>query len=301
MRVLVTGATGYIGGRLVPKLLDAGHDVRVLVRDRAKLGDRPWSHQVEVVEADLLAPASLPEALEGIEAAYYLVHAMGAGKGFEAADRAAARAFVEAGQELGLCVYLGGLKPRGASASHHLASRAEVGEILRAGLPTTEFRAGPIIGAGSASYEMLAHLTDRLPVMVAPRWIDNRIQPIAIDDVLSYLVAALDQGPQGVVEIGAADVSTFREMMQTYADVRGLKRLIFKVPVLTPHLAGLWVQLVTPIPNRIAVPLIEGIIQDLVADTSLARKRFPGVEPMAYREAVELALADGQASGPVSS
>lgn len=290
MRTLVTGATGYVGSQLVPRLLEAGHHVDVLARAPGKLAPQPWAHEVGIHQGDLTDRASLEGAFDDVDLVYYLVHSMGSGHGFQAVDRLAASNVVEAAEGIDHLVYLGGLLPR-EHASEHLASRAEVGAILRGGLPTTEFRAGPIIGAGSGSFEMVRHLTDRLPVMVAPRWIDNQVQPIAIQDVLSYLVAAPEVGPLDVVEIGGPDRPTFRQMMEIYARVRGLNRLIVKVPVLTPHLASLWVGLVTPIPNSLATPLIEGIVEPVLADTTLARKAFPEIEPVGYRAAVEAALA----------
>jgi uncharacterized protein YbjT (DUF2867 family) len=289
MKVLVTGATGYVGGRLVPRLLERGHEVRVLVRDAGRIAGRGWASKVEVAEADLLKSPTLSPALEGVEAAFYLVHSMSAGRDFGAMDARAARTFAAAAAGVRLAVYLGGLMPKGGQASVHLASRAEVGEILRDGLPATELRAGPIIGAGSASFEMVRYLTERLPVMVAPRWVGNAVQPIAVCDVLDYLLAALDREPLGVVEVGA-DPLSFKRMMEVYAEVRGLRRVIVRVPVLAPGLAARWVGLVTPIPNRLAVPIIEGVIHPLLADTARAESLFPAVRPLPYRRAVEQAL-----------
>ncbi len=219
--------------------------------------------------------------------AYYLIHGMADGEGFEAVDAEAAAIF---GQciEADHIVYLGGLQPPD-KASAHLRSRAAVGRILAAAHPTTEFRAGPVIGSGSASFEMCRYLTERLPVMVTPRWVGNKISPIAIRDVLAYLVAAIDAGPQGIVDI-AGDTLAFRDMMHQYAEVRGLpKRRIFPTPVLAPTLAGRWVQFITPVSNKVALPIIEGIKTDLVADTEKARRTY-AVEPMPYTEAVRLAL-----------
>jgi uncharacterized protein YbjT (DUF2867 family) len=294
MRVLVTGATGYIGGRLVPRLLERGHAVRVLVRDRERVVGRPWAEQVEVVEGDLLRPETLAGVGAGIDAAYYLVHSLSQSKDYAALDRKAAVNAVEALRGVGKVVYLGGLLPPGGRASPHLASRAEVGEILRAGLPVTEFRAGPVIGSGSASFEMVRYLTERLPVMVAPRWIENAVQPIAVRDILAYLLEALEHPALGVVDVGARPL-TFRAMMLGYAAARGLKRRIFAVPVLAPWLAAQWVGLVTPISNRLAVPLIQGILYSVVGDTTRARALFPHIEPLDYREAVDKALEKIQA------
>ncbi len=290
MRVLVTGATGYIGGRLVPLLLDAGHQVRALLRDPGRIRGRAWADRVEVATGDVADPATLAAACAGVDAAYYLVHQMYAGHDFAARDRAAASHFVAAGAHLRRVVYLGGLVPAGVRSSEHLASRAEVGSILRAGLPTVELRAGPVIGSGSASFEMVRYLTERLPAMIAPRWIDNQVQPIAVRDALAYLLLALERGEPGVYPIGGEPL-TFRAMMLGFARVRGLKRVIVPVPVLAPRLAALWVGLVTPIPNRLAVPLIEGIVHPVVEDTTVTRAAFPEVEPMPYEQAVALALA----------
>ena len=289
MKVLVTGATGYIGGRLVPRLLETGHDVRVMVRDPARIAGRPWASSVEVARGDVEDPASLRAALAGVDAAYYLIHLMDAGGDFAERDRRAAENFVAAGRHVRHVIYLGGLLPNAKKVSKHLASRAEVGEILRAGLPTTEFRAGPVVGSGSASFEMVRYLTERLPAMIAPRWILNEVQPIAVRDILGYLSLALEREPAGIYNVGAAPL-TFKGMMQEFARVRGLRRLIVPVPVLAPRLAALWVGLVTPIPNRLAVPLVEGVVHPVVADTARAQTDFPDIRPLAYREAVERAL-----------
>jgi uncharacterized protein YbjT (DUF2867 family) len=294
MRILVTGATGYIGGRVVEELLDLGHNVRVLVRDRERALARPWSERVEIAEGDLMRAESLREPLEGMDVAYYLVHSMYAGADFKTLDRRAAENFVEAAGHLSQVIYLGGILPQAStrrSPSGHLMSRAEVGEILREGLPTTELRAGPIIGSGSASFEMVRYLTERLPAMVAPRWIMNEVQPIGVRDILQYLLAALGRPDTlGVIDVGAEPV-TFKQMMVTYAEVRGLPRIILPVPVLAPRLAARWVGFVTPIPNSLAVPLVEGVVQPVVGDTSRAAALFPQIQPLPYRTAVELALA----------
>lgn len=289
MRVLVTGATGYVGGRLVSRLLDSGHELRVLVRDARRVQSRSWRPRVKIFEGGLEDNQVLSRALDGVDAAYYLVHSMTGSGDFVRRDRELAQGFVQAAAAVPHVVYLGGLVPDGGSVSRHLASRREVGEILRDGLSVTEFRAGPVIGSGSASFEMVRYLTERLPAMIAPRWISNRVRPIATRDVLEYLLAALDRGPSGVVDIGT-DPLTFKEMMQGFAEIRGLRRVIVPVPVLAPRLAALWVGLVTPIPNSLAVPLVEGIVHPVVGDTSRARSLFPEILPTSYARAVARAL-----------
>jgi len=295
MKILVTGATGYIGGRLVPRLLDRGYDVRVMVRDPARIAGKAWVEQVEVVRGDIEDPASLDPVVEDTDVAYYLIHLMDSGKGFAHRDRRAAESFVRAASKLKRVIYLGGLLPEADDVSDHLSSRAEVGQILRDGLPTVEFRAGPVIGSGSASFEMVRYLTERLPAMVAPKWILNDVQPIAVRDILEYLLLALDRGSPGIYNVGAKAMS-FKAMMEVFADVRGLRRVIVPVPVLAPRLAALWVGLVTPIPNRLAVPLIEGVVHPVVADSSRAREDFPEIAPLPYRRAVERALEKTEAN-----
>ncbi|MFI9640923.1 SDR family oxidoreductase [Micromonospora sp. NPDC051925] len=272
MRCLVTGATGYIGGRLAPRLLAEGHQVRCLARRAGRLRDVPWAAQAEVAEGDLRKPETLPAAFEGVDVAYYLVHSLGQAD-FEAADREAATHFAEAAAAAGVrrIAYLGGPEPTadGEVPSPHLRSRAEVARILLAGeVPTVVLRAAVIIGSGSASFEMLRYLTERLPAMVTPRWVRNRIQPIAVRDVLRYLVGCATLPPEvdRAFDIGGPDVLTFREMMQRYAQVAGLRRRII-VPVrpLTPSLSSHWVGLITPVPNAIARPLVESLVHEAVA------------------------------------
>ncbi|MEU4595896.1 SDR family oxidoreductase [Nocardia sp. NPDC023988] len=269
MRCVIFGVTGYIGGRLVPELLQAGHDVRVVARTPAKLAEVPWLDRVEVVEGDVTDSDQVRAAVAGREVVYYLVHSL-TRRDFADIDREAAQIVGAAAlsARVGRIVYLGGIVPPHTELSRHLASRAEVGEILRAsGVPTVELRAAVIIGSGSASFEMLRYLSERLPAMVTPRWVHNRIQPIAVRDVLYYLVhaAELPAEVNRAFDIGGPDVMTYLTMMREYAVVAGLnRRVVLPVPVLTPWLSAQWVNLVTPVPRALAVPLIESLVHEVV-------------------------------------
>ncbi|MFD3695418.1 SDR family oxidoreductase [Streptomyces sp. NPDC058646] len=301
LNCLVTGATGYIGGRLVPELLDAGHRVRCLARSPQKLRDHAWAGRAEVVRGDVTDPRSVADALQGIDVAYYLVHALSSGPGFEERDRTAARVFAEQAHAAGVgrIVYLGGLTPEGIphrELSPHLRSRAEVGEILlAAAVPAAVLRAAVIIGSGSASFEMLRYLTERLPVMVTPSWVSTRCQPVAVRDVLRYLVGCAGLPPEvnRTFDIGGPDVLTYEEMMRRYAVVAGLPhRLILRVPMLTPRLSSHWIGLVTPVPRALARPLAESLRHEVVcAENDIARYvTGPPGTPIGFDQALDLAL-----------
>jgi uncharacterized protein YbjT (DUF2867 family) len=281
-----------VGGRLVPRLVEAGHDVVCLARTPDKLSDRPWRRQVEVRRCNVLDDNEVEEALSGCDVAYYLIHSMDDHADFADTDRTAAENFAQAAahNSLARIVYLGGLA-HGAELSDHLSSRLEVGRTLTAGpTPVTELRAGIVIGSGSMSFEMLRYLTEVLPVMVTPRWVDTLTQPIAIRDVLAYLTAVLDDTEgDHVYEVGGPDVVSYRDMMHTYATVAGLrKRLILPVPLLTPRLSSLWIGLVTPLPVSVARPLVDSLKNEVIVHDRSA-DRF-GVEPMNLEAAFERAL-----------
>lgn len=298
VRCLVTGATGYIGARLIPRLLDEGHRVRALARNPAKLDDVPWRDRAEVVRGDLGDVDSLSTAFDGIDVVYYLVHSMGAVKDFAGEEARAVDNVVTAARQAGVrrVVYLSGLHPDGGKLSTHLESRAAVGAaLIDSGIEAVVLQAGVVIGAGSASFELIRHLTDRLPVMTTPKWVHNRIQPIAARDVLHYLCAAATAPvPESRGwDIGGPDVLEYGDMMRVYAQVAGLgRRYLVVLPFLTPAIASLWVGTVTPIPSGLARPLIESLECDAVmrnADIDSIIDRPPGGLTR-YRRAVELAL-----------
>jgi uncharacterized protein YbjT (DUF2867 family) len=296
MRIVVIGASGYVGGRLVADLVAGGHQVVCLARTPDKLDGLPWRADVEVERGDVLDAASLAAPFAGADAVYHLVHAMGDAKDFAAADRQAAANVRDAAAEAGVgrIIYLGGLGPS-EGLSSHLASRHEVGEVLAAGpVPVTELRAAIIIGSGSASFEMLRSLVEVLPVMVVPRWVTRtRCQPIAIRDVLHYLVGVLDEPATAgrVLDIGGPEILTYEQMMQVYASVAGLtRRLIMPVPVLTPRLSSHWINLVTPLPIGLAKPLVDSLTTDVVVRPDHDITRWLPHQPAPLAESIARAL-----------
>jgi uncharacterized protein YbjT (DUF2867 family) len=301
--ILVTGATGYIGGRLAPRLVAQGYTVRALARDPRRLGTLAAAG-VACVAGDALKPESLGPALAGVDVAYYLIHSMEAGPDFATRDREAAANFAAACATAGVqrIIYFGGLGRAGPSLSKHLASRHEVGDVLRAGpVPVTELRAAIIVGAGSASFEIIRDLARRLPVMVCPRWVRSRCEPIALDQVLAYLIGALRE-PRTigeVLEIGSGEVLTYEAMLRQCALALGKRIRILVVPVLTPRLSAYWLNLVTSVPMHIAHPLVEGLRNDVVTTDQRIREWVP-VAPLTFRAAVARALAEEHA-GPLAT
>jgi len=297
--ILVTGATGYVGGRLIPALLEAGYRVRAMGRNLAKVACRPWARhdRVELVQGDVLDLESLKTAASGCWAAYYLVHSMIAQKKkFVEADRRAAHNMVEAAAAARLerMLYLGGLaEARRGSLSKHLQSRIEVADILQSGpVPTTDLRAPMILGSGSASFEILRYLVERLPIMITPRWVLSLNQPIAIRNVITYLVGCLehDQTIGQNYDIGGPDILTYRDLLDVYTEEAHLhRRLIIPVPVLTPTLSALWIHLISPVPTSIALPLTEGLTSDAVCTENRIQSIIPQ-KLLPCREAIRLAL-----------
>lgn len=293
--VLLTGASGYVGGRLIPLLERQPVVLRCLARTPDKL--RPLVKETtQVVRGDVLDPPSLDEALHGVHTAYYLVHLMSDSKDFEKEDQQAATNFAQAAKKAGVrrIIYLGGLgDDADPKLSPHLRSRHEVGKILRAsGVETIEFRAGMVVGAGSLSFQLMKSLTDRLPVMICPRWLATATQPIAVDDVLAYLLAAreLPAGEGRIFEIGGTEVVTYADLIREYARQKGLRRWLIFVPVLTPYLSGLWLALVTPATYKVGRHLIEGLKNPTVVQDKMAPEVF-SVRPMGVKEAIQRASA----------
>jgi uncharacterized protein YbjT (DUF2867 family) len=297
--VLLTGASGYVGGRLIPLLERSGVGLRCLARNPENM--RPRVHPgTEIVQGDVLDPTSLGRALQGVHTAYYLVHLMSGSKDFAKEDRQAATNFAQAARQAGVCriIYLGGLgNDTDPNLSPHLRSRHEVGTIMRdSGVKTVEFRASLVIGTGSLSFGLVKTLTDRLPVMLCPRWLGTPTQPIAVDDVLAYLLAAKDlpPGQSRLLEVGSPEVTTYGGMIREYARQRRLRRWLISVPVLTPYLSSLWLALETPTAFEVGRHLIEGLKNPTVVRDQTALDVFPSIRPMGIREAIQKALGTGQ-------
>lgn len=310
MQVLVLGATGYIGGRLVPELVERGHQVRCGARTPSKLDDREWRDQVEVVELDVFDPSTLEEAMRGCDAVHFLVHSMDGEDDFAERDRQAAANVRDVAARVGVdrIVYLGGLGRDDDELSDHLRSRHEVGWVLAEGaVPVTELRAAIIVGSGSASFEMLRHLCEVLPVMTTPRWVDTKVQPIAVRDVVHYLAEVLEvpETTGRVLEIGGPDVLTYRGLLHTYAEMAGLRRrLIVPVPVLTPRLSSHWIGLVTPLPTGLAKPLVDSLVNEVVVEDHAIDDLIPR-DTLPLRDAITASLerrhdldADGDTPPP---
>jgi len=294
--ILVTGATGYIGGRLVPRLLERGYKVRCLVRNPDHLSGRLWTGSVEIVKGDVFTGAGLAESMRGAEAAYYLIHSMADVPNFKAVEETAAKNFILAAEEYGVkkIIYLGGLGSSAGGLSKHLTSRQRVGEILRsAGLNVTEFRAAIIVGSGSVSFEIIRYLVERLPVIPCFKYLKNTCcQPIAIRDVLSYLIGALSSpaSDNRVLEIGGATIHTYRELLEICAESRGLKRWFLDSLFWSPGVSARFIGLMTPVPAMFAKPLLESLSTNVTCSNDDARRIFPEIKPLDYRTAVKYAL-----------
>jgi uncharacterized protein YbjT (DUF2867 family) len=304
--ILLTGGSGYIGGRLLPLLERSGVALRCLARNPKRL-EPAVSQGTEIVSGDVQDPAALLRALQGVETAYYLIHRMSGSRDFEREDRQAATHFADAARQAGVrrIIYLGGLgDDSDPNLSPHLRSRHEVGEILRtSGVETIEFRASVVVGAGSLSYELLKTLTDRLPVMLCPKWLSTPTQPIAVSDVTAYLLAArnLPHGPSRIYEIGGADVIKYGDLIREYARQRGLKRVLISVPVLTPWLSSLWLALVTPTSFQVGRHLIEGLKNPTIVRDRTALEAFPSIRPMNMQDAIHQAIAETAEADELSS
>ncbi|HEY9226451.1 MAG TPA: SDR family oxidoreductase [Gemmatimonadaceae bacterium] len=293
--VLVTGATGYVGGRLVPRLVERGYRVRCAVRRPESARER-LPREVEIVKGDLLEPATLDAVMAGVDTAFYLVHALGSSGDLWKDETDAAVNFVRGAERADVrrIIYLGGLGGE-QRLSPHLATRRAVGRTLRAGrVRVIELRSSIILGSGSLSFEMIRALVERLPVMVTPRWVSNRAQPIAIEDVIEYLLASIElpMTDNEEIEIGGADRASYLDLLREYARQRGLHRAILKVPLLTPRLSGLWLALVTPLHARVGRRLLEGVRNESVVTSDRAKKVFPQIQPRGFHDAIERALAN---------
>lgn len=296
--LLVTGATGYIASRLIPRLLEAGYRVRCLARHPERLIRRIWYPRVEVVRGDVTRPETLPDAMQGVSAAYYLIHSMSSGQGYDRVDLQSARNFAQAALRAGIehIIYLGGLAdPTDPGLTLHLKSRIESGAALReAGVPVTEFRVGVIVGPGSVSFEMIRFIAEQFPLMIGPNWLRHHSQPVATSNVLDYLVAAIETpAARGrVVELGSQEVYSYIDVMRHYARIRGLKRLPIQLPGVPLWLMALFIDLLTPVSRSYAVPLVEGLQSDSLVQDANPMSLFPGIVMLDYTTAVKRALQE---------
>jgi len=295
--ILVSGATGYIASRLIPRLLEAGYRVRCLARSPQKLRHRAWFSQVEVVAGDVTRPASLSAAMQGVSTAYYLIHSMAAGHGYQRIDLESARNFAGAAKKAGVehIIYVGGLADPREKLALHLLSRIESGVALReAGVPVTEFRAGVIAGPGSVSFEMIRFIAEQFPLMIGPDWLRHRSQPIATSDIIEYLLAAqvTPECRGEIVELGCEKSRSYIEVMEEFARIRGLKRKTLLLPFIPPLVMAFLIDKLTPVEFSYALPLVEGLQNDSLVLEPTARRLFPSIEPLDYAEAVRQSLAD---------
>lgn len=302
-KILVAGASGYVGGRLVPKLMERNYSVRCLARNPEKVQARNWT-KVEIVKGDVLKPETLQSGLQGIDIAYYLIHSMGTKENFESLDIQAARNFGKAAKHAGIkrIIYLGGLADDNKDLSPHLKSRQETGKLLaESGVPVTELRASIIIGSGSASFEIIRDLTKKLPLMITPKWVNSLCEPIAIDNVIGYLLACIDEPRtiNQVLEIGGGEILSYRKMMKSVAEVMGKKILLIPVPVLTPRLSAYWLNIVTTVPMSIAHPLVEGLRNDSICTDHRIRD-WINIDLISFKDAVGKSL-ESDASGTIES
>lgn len=293
--ILVTGATGYIASRLIPQLLQRAHRVRVLVRDPQRLKARKWSSQVEIFKGDVTEPSTLAPALDGVHTAYYLIHNMAAGHGYTSLEIEGARNFVKAAENAGIehIIYLGGLADSEQHIAPHLRSRIETGKVLHEGqIPVTEFRAGVIIGSGSISFEMIRFMTELFPIIPGPAWLKNKSQPIAIQNIVDYLIAALENhnGEGKVLEIGGPEIFSYQQLMLKYARIRGHRRRFLLLPYLPVWFMAFGIDLMTPVPYPIAYALVEGLSNDSVVLYDEAQKIFPEVMLIDFESAVREAM-----------
>ena len=293
--ILVTGSTGYVGGRLVPQLLEKGYNIRVLVRNPERLKNRSWHSKVEIFKGDVLKLDTLAELFKNIDLAYYLIHGMSDDNNFETTDVKAARNFCLAAKNYSVekIIYLGGLAESNDKLSKHLSSRHKTGEVLReSGIDITEFRAGVIVGSGSLSFEMIRNLTERIPIMICPRWIYTKTQPIAISNIMEYLIntISLDIPKNQIFEIGGQDILSYGEMIKEYSKVRKLNRYLIPVPVLTPTLSSYWVHWTTPLSANITRPLVQSLKNESIVKNKSVDRYFSNIKLISYKQAVNIAL-----------